>query len=328
MFSKKLGAAILSLTFVLAACGQDEGDTSTTDTEQSKEESHTTTEDQSKEKNDSSYKEPFEGTIDHVHGVGYINGDSLALAAHDGLKFYEDGKWHRTTKQNNDYMGFNAVDNGFYTSGHPGEDSSLPNPIGIQKSEDLGQTLDEVAFEGEFDFHVMGVGYQNHAIYVLNGHGNDTLESGLHKSLDDGESFEKVEVSGIQGQVMDLAVHPTNEDTLAVATKEGIFLSRDGGETFEGVSEQTNGTSVYFSEDTLTYGSFGSEAHLTRYTLEDGSSEKVSIPDFEQDAVAYFTENPENPDEMMFLSFENHGFYTQDGGENWRKIVDAGQVKE
>lgn len=65
-------------------------------------------------------------------------------------------------------------------------------------------------------------------VYVLNGHGNNTLGSGLHKSLNNGGSFEKVEGSGIQGEVMGLAVHPTNEDTLAVATKEGIFLSRDG----------------------------------------------------------------------------------------------------
>ncbi|MFP3442760.1 hypothetical protein R0K18_33995, partial [Pantoea sp. SIMBA_133] len=81
-----------------------------------------------------------------------------------GLKFYKDGKWMETTGQNNDYMGFTAVDEGFYTSGHPGKDSDLPNPLGLKKSTDGGRSLENLGFEGESDFHTIGVGYENHAI--------------------------------------------------------------------------------------------------------------------------------------------------------------------
>lgn len=62
---------------------------------------------------------------------------------------FENGKWYKTTKENNDYMGFNAVQTGFYSSGHPGADSKLPNPIGIKKSEDNGETLENLAVEIE-----------------------------------------------------------------------------------------------------------------------------------------------------------------------------------
>lgn len=304
MIFRKVGAVFFSATFLLAACGQGEEESST------------------------SYREPFEGKVEHVHGVGFVGGDDLALAAHDGLKFYSDGNWQRTTSENNDYMGFNAVDNGFYTSGHPGKDSPLPNPIGIQKSNDLGQNLDAVAFEGEFDFHLMGVGYENHAIYIWNEHGNEALEEGLHKSLDVGKSFEAVESSGVKGEIKDLAVHPTNEEMIAVATKQGIFLSEDGGQTFDALSEKPNGTFVYFKEDTLTYGTFDSQAHVIRYAIEDQSFEEIAIPKFEQDAVAYFSSHPEEENRMMIFSFKNDGYYTENGGKNWSKIVDQGKVKE
>lgn len=92
------------------------------------------------------FEASFDGSIDHVHGIGYVGNDNgLYLATHTGLKMYRDGEWLETTKNLNDYMGFNAVDKGFYTSGHPGEDSDLPNPIGIQRSFDGGKTLESLS---------------------------------------------------------------------------------------------------------------------------------------------------------------------------------------
>ena len=71
------------------------------------------------------FEEAFNGKIEHVHGMGYAGGDDgLYLATHGGLKIFRDGGWHETTRNYNDYMGFNAVDEGFYTSGHPGGDSA------------------------------------------------------------------------------------------------------------------------------------------------------------------------------------------------------------
>src|SRR5690625_688481 len=106
------------------------------------------------------FEVPFDGTMDHLHGLGYAgNDDGLYFASHIGLKIYRDGKWFESSNNFNDYMGFAAVDKGFYSSGHPGTDSKLPNPIGLQKSFVGGKTLEKIDFEWESDFHVMVVCY-------------------------------------------------------------------------------------------------------------------------------------------------------------------------
>jgi len=250
----------------------------------------------------------------------------IAFASHDGLKFYKDKKWSATTDLNNDYMGFNVVDKGFYTSGHPGKGSDLPNPLGIQKSTDDGKSLSDVAFEGDFDFHSMGVGYKNHAIYIYNGHGNSQLSSGLHKTVDEGDSWSKVKGEGIKGDIVAIAVHPSNEETVALTTKNGVFLSKDGGETSSTLETNTNGTSVYFSEDNLWYGTFKAKPHLTAYNLEEQKKERISLPDLDQDAVAYFAKK-QGSDEMVIYTYQNQAFTTKNKGEKWNQIVTSGELE-
>src|SRR5690625_2527966 len=97
--------------------------------------------------NDETYEVTNKGEIDHIHEMGYAGNDSgLYYASHRRLKIYRDNKWFKTTTNLNDYMGFAAVDKGFYSSGHPGEDSNLPNPIGLQRSFDGGKTLKKISF--------------------------------------------------------------------------------------------------------------------------------------------------------------------------------------
>lgn len=116
---------------------------------------------------DSFEKELQGDQLTHVHGMGYDKDGQLNFGTHAGLKYYKDGKWFETTKNINDYMGFNVVDQGFYTSGHPGAQSDLPNPIGIQRSLDGGKTLENVGFVGEVDFHLLSVGYESHDIFFF-----------------------------------------------------------------------------------------------------------------------------------------------------------------
>lgn len=89
----------------------------------------------------------FNDKIEHIHGMGYAGQtDGLYFATHGGLKIYRDSEWYETTRNYNDYMGFNAVDEGFYTSGHPGGDSDILDPFGIQRSFDGGRTLEHIRF--------------------------------------------------------------------------------------------------------------------------------------------------------------------------------------
>jgi hypothetical protein len=99
----------------------------------------------------------------HIHGLGFSgDGKQLLVPAHDGFRVYAEGAWEMPALPVYDYMGFAPANDGFYSSSHPGPSSRLVNPLGLVKSTDGGKTLDSLGFEGESDFHLMGVGYYSH----------------------------------------------------------------------------------------------------------------------------------------------------------------------
>ncbi|MBM7707682.1 hypothetical protein JOD03_002629 [Chryseomicrobium aureum] len=276
-----------------------------------------------------SFEVPFEGELNHVHGMGYAGEENgLYFASHTGPKIYRDGEWFETADNFYDYMGFNAVDEGFYSSGHPTADSDLPNPLGIQRSIDGGETLEEIAFQGETDFHAMAVGYNSHDIFLLNPAKNSLLEAGFYKSNDKGESWEPVKASGLEGEVMALALHPTDSNFVAAATSTGVYFSRDGGENFEAItSENETGTAVHFTEDQLYFGSYGTAAALVKYTMENEELKTVNIPDLPQDAIAFIAQNPTDERELAIYSLQGNAYLSEDGSQTWETLLEEGKIK-
>jgi hypothetical protein len=168
----------------------------------------------------------------HIHGMGFsADGRQLIVAAHDGVRIFADGVWVTPDIPPHDYMGYSPTNNGFYSSGHP-HTPGLLNPFGLVKSTDDGQTLTKLGFEGESDFHVMSVGYTSHTIYVLNPAPNAKLQPGLYSSIDDGKTWKPGAMQGVTAQPIQIAVHPTDRNVVALATEGGLFLSTDAGATF------------------------------------------------------------------------------------------------
>lgn len=270
-----------------------------------------------------SFEVPFEGELSHVHGMGYAGSENhLFFALHSGPKIYRDGEWFETTDNFYDYMGFNAIDESFYSSGHPSADSDLPNPLGIQRILDGGETLEEIAFQGETDFHAMAVGYNSHDIFLLNPAKNSLLEAGFCKSNDEGESWEPASAAGLAGEVTALALHPTDPNIVAAATAAGVYFSRDGGETFEAISaEYETGTAVHFTEDHLYFGSFGTTAALMKYTIENEELETLNIPDLSEDAVAFIAQNPNDESELAIYTLQGQAYLSEDGSQTWEALM-------
>jgi len=331
MYKPRMFVAI-GLTLALAACNQEE---ETKQAEEPTEQTTDTEQSNGEEQADRStlatneFFEPFNGNIDHVHGIGYVANQNVAFfASHDGLKAYENGNWLKTRKENNDYMGFNATDDGFYSSGHPGSESKLPNPIGIMKSVDNGQSLKSLGFEGEVDFHLMAVGYTNHVIFAMSPHKNSVMKAEtFYISEDDGESWKEVAAKGLKGQLIGLAVHPSNKNVLAAAGEDGIYLSTDQGESFELLTSAKQGTSVYFSEDSLLYGVYDGEPTFISRALDDGGEEEISLPDLKEDAVMYAAVNPQNEHELTFVSFNGDIYQTKDHAATWDRLAESGSIK-
>ncbi|MFD2760404.1 F510_1955 family glycosylhydrolase [Lentibacillus juripiscarius] len=276
---------------------------------------------------EAAFEVPFDGSIEHVHGMGYAGNDNgLYFASHTGLKIYREDEWFKTSNNFNDYMGFNAVDEGFYTSGHPGEDSDLPNPIGIQRSFDGGKTLESLKFEGETDFHAMAVGYNSHDIFVMNPAKNSKLEQGFYKSQDEGESWESVNASGLEGEIFALAIHPSDSNHFAVATTNGVFVSNDGGSNFQIITEAVQGTAVFFNEENLYYASYSTSPSLVKYNIESGKQETINLPDLTEDGPVYIAQNPQDNQEFAIYTTKGQAYITKDGAESWDQILENGKV--
>jgi hypothetical protein len=155
----------------------------------------------------------------HVHGLA-VRGDTsqVLLATHDGLF---DVTKEPATKigDTNDLMGFTpGQDEGtFYASGHPGAGSDLPNPLGLIKSSDGGETWEPLSRQGESDFHAL-----------------TTTKSGIVafdgelRTSPDGKTWETVAAAFAP---VALAGHP-DSDTVLATTREGVHRSTDSGKTW------------------------------------------------------------------------------------------------
>jgi photosystem II stability/assembly factor-like uncharacterized protein len=153
---------------------------------------------------------------------------------------------------------------------HPTNDQILyaGSPSGgIWKSLDAGVTWENL----NDDFPTLGVSgiaidYANpQTIYIATGDkdGSDTYSIGVVKSTDGGQTWNNTGLSHNLTQFLvcrELKMHPTDNQTLIVATNDGLFKTSDGGTTwtesqdgnFRDVEFHTTDPSiVYASEDKL-----------------------------------------------------------------------------
>lgn len=272
----------------------------------------------------------FNDKIEHIHGMGYAGEtDGLYFATHGGLKIYRDSEWYETIRNYNDYMGFNAVNEGFYTSGHPGGDSDIPNPFGIQRSFDGGRTLEHIKFEGETDYHAMAVGYNSHDIFLLNPGRNSELEKGYYRSTDEGETWEEVNAKGLEGGVLSFALHPSDSNFVAAATSTGIYLSENGGDDFQVLTDDNHsGTAVYFYEDDLYYATYGENVELLKRNIESDEETNINIPKMNDDGILYIARNPQNTEELAIYTINGDAYLSKTGpAKRWDRILNEGDVK-
>ncbi|MYL48883.1 hypothetical protein GLV98_05275 [Halobacillus litoralis] len=308
---KKAALSLLLASTFLGACSQ-EVEEEAVDPKDSKEDKVENQE----------YLQSFQGNLGHVHGLGYIE-EGFAFAAHTGIKIYQEGQWKEAIDHSHDYMGFQVREDGFLASGHPIPSSDLQNPLGLQKGKVSEEGLEALAFDGESDFHVMGAGFANESVYVFNEQPNSQLDQGFYKSTDLGSTWDSINAEGIEGGVFQMAVHPTNGETVAIATDSGVFLSENGGQSFDRISESGQAGGLYFTEDELFYGLYNGEATMTSYLIGESGTSDVSIPDLTEDAVMYFTAKDNR---MVIYTFNGSAYISEDGGENWEKIVEKGET--
>ncbi|MGH8725527.1 MAG: F510_1955 family glycosylhydrolase, partial [Burkholderiales bacterium] len=217
-----------------------------------------------------------------------------------------------------------------YSSGHPAPGSGMVNPFGLIRSKDGGKTWEKLGLEGETDFHLLATGWNTKAIYVWNPAPSSRMRRpGLHFTVNDGFAWKPASAAGLQGDPRALAVHPEDAATVAVATSNGVFLSRDSGEGFSPVASGVEGLGVFFDLDGkhLWTSAFDGQPRLARMPLGGGKATQMKLPPLTEDAVAYIAQNPSARKEYAIATFGRSVYLSKDGGGTWSQIADRGKAK-
>lgn len=269
-------------------------------------------------------------TLMHVHGLAFSpDGQRLSIPSHHGLAIYSAGRWSEAPGPKHDYMGYSVTRRAIYSSGHPAQGSGLTNPLGLIKSSDDGQTWQPLGLQGESDFHLLATGFESGAIYVINSHANSRMSApGLYFSLNEGVDWQHAAAQGIAEAPIALAVHPTDSKVVALTTRTGLYLSRDAGEHFQPLSQGEQAVGLAFSLDGLSlwFGSYGSAAKLSIVELATGQITPLSMPELQEDAIAYLAQNPAKPQEWAMATFKRDVYLSPDAGKTWSAIAQAGQT--
>jgi hypothetical protein len=268
----------------------------------------------------------------HIHGLGYTNdGKQIFVPAHDGLKVFDGHTWKDYNKiEKNDFMGFSAVKNGFYSSGHPSPDSKLANPLGIVKNTNYGPELKILDLYKEMDFHAMTAGYETNEIYVFNTMKNSKMsDTGLYYTTDETKSWHKSELNGLSGQATSIAAHATEKGVVAIGTDNGVYLSKDYGNNFELILPDINVTTISFDHNNgLIIGYITDKSKLLSFNLTNKETKDLNVPDLGNTAIAYVQQNPANVSGFTFATIDKDIYISKNAGSNWTEMVDKGVVKE
>jgi DNA-binding beta-propeller fold protein YncE len=265
----------------------------------------------------------------HIHGLAFSpDGKALLAPSHTGLAVYRDDGWSEVNGPIHDFAGFSLTERAIYASGHPPAGSSLPNPLGLVKSTDLGVNWTSLALGGEADFHLLAAGYRSDAIYVLNTEPNSAMPApGLHRSVDEGRTWRRRIALGLAGNPFGIAAHPQDAGILAVATDRGLYLSRDSGESFKRMDGRQAVTAVSFDPD-------GRNLHFARAirrelvsaALDSRSRTVMRLPPIGLDYVTHIAHSPADQRMLAIATDRRHVFVTSNAGKEWRQIAKDGEL--
>ncbi|WP_436373059.1 F510_1955 family glycosylhydrolase [Cytobacillus sp. BC1816] len=320
----KQGRTILAVLLLLLAAG------CSAEKEQSKK---TADEPSSKTSDEADYTiiEASAQQIEHIQGIGYPGNDTgLYLSSSDGLKFYKDGIWHETTSLNHDYMGFQAVKEGFIVSGQPDKNSVIKNPLGIVKSTDKGASFKNLAFSGTSSFPFLVAGYDTNIIYMINQDKSEELEAGVYRSQDAGKTWETVSLKGLEADTLGMiAAHPTHPEIMAMSTRSGIFFSQDRGETVKLVSDPVMATALAFTENSLYYAYADQEkVQMSKIDFETMENSQIKIPFLSYDnPITYIAADNKSNVRLAISTYLKDLYESADSGANWQLLLKNGRIE-
>jgi photosystem II stability/assembly factor-like uncharacterized protein len=246
----------------------------------------------------------------HIHGLAVDRNDPdyLLIATHHGLfRAGPDGNAERISVVQ-DFMGFNPHPSDadtLYASGHPAEGGNL----GFIASRDHGRTWEQISpgAEGPVDFHQMTVSPADPAtIYGAYG--------ALQVSRDRGKTW--AVVGPLPERLIDLAASAGDASTLYAATEGGLFVSRDGGLTWDAILRGAPVSMVEGAPDGRLYAFVLGRGLLS--SAEDPLDFQTVSGDWADRFLLHLATDPNDSDRLFGATQEGTILASSDGGKSWK----------
>ncbi|ROR34785.1 c-type cytochrome [Inmirania thermothiophila] len=244
--------------------------------------------------------------LPHLHGIAWVPGEGLRVAAHDGLyAVAPDGRVRRVGAAGWDLMSLIEVPGRpgwLYAGGHPGEGENL----GLAASTDGGRTWARRG-AAEADFHALAVSAADPR--RLAGVHAGTLWT----SEDGGRSWRQV--GRAPEEILSLAFSPDGR-RLYAAAGGGLLVSRDGGRGWTPLtSGDEPGSLVAVRPDGTVY-AFLLGKGLVR-GRDPGTGWQVLVPDFGAHVPLALTADADGG--LYLLTHLGRILVSTDGGASWRR---------
>ena len=185
-------------------------------------------------------------------------------------------------------------------SGHP-DQRTLPQYLGLLRSEDGGKTWRVVSRLGDADLHK--IVFKHERLYAW-----DAVLSALIISQDGGRTF--TERFTPRGLIVDFDVDPASADRIVAATEERVFRSEDGGETWRPLHRAEGARLAWPTPDRLYLAA--ADGTVSRSSDGGGRFEELGRVDGEPavlDAVS--------ADALDLALSDGTVLHTDDGGATW-----------
>lgn len=257
-----------------------------------------------------------------IYGSGFApRSDTFSIASSSGLYRYSGGTWQRVSKrETNGKIQFLPVRQGWL------EVDPVSNRV-IIRNWTGGRIGSYSLANSQKGF--WAASYQQAYVVRLTG---DSGHYTIDQIAPDGTVKQTLHLRSIQGKAQSIALHPTNNRCLAVATRDGLYVTEDGGVHFKKFFKGKDVTSVAFgfAKQPLIYAALFDKqskktALYTVYLSHQNTVNNLDLATVESDRVTQVVTRSNHPHEIIVRTSNNDAYLTNNYGNNWIIIAHNGR---